>query len=475
MTEGELYALAKKITKDEFKKKNQNEVEKESVDKEYNNLLNQYKELKKLDFKLDNYSVEEQGHLLLEIKKIKRDSQNFFSKNKSEKKQPNRKFIYNIIKEDLEIDREKLIDYFIRCVNSDSAFIPNMLQFEDIVQIDTVNKQFIKERIRNSTEGHLEKYEDCYLEILQHADSANSHITHYKEIGISNLKQDILVTDLISEAFEFLFLQSVVYQIMRNSSLTKERKREYLFRINSRLEHVLQKKIHLENNSFKDVFSDFAVYLSKIKKRDYMNSYISVIDVLEQEMIEEPKLFEDVKKEFECKERWLNEFDNDIEQLMRIVLEGKKEKKERFILKKKTSISIIKLLRTIADRNLCEQYLQHFKAVYREVHLSKVKSEYKSGKNAQSIVREISSVDQSKKYNILEFIFLREKISRGLFRETGLIEEYKIKNKIQRNLYTILLSIYESVDVDYQRKMLKHLYSDIHKEMISIFDEIERD
>lgn len=86
MTEEELYALAKKITKDEFKKRNQNEVEKESVDKEYNNLLNQYKELKKLDFKLDNYSVEEQGHLLLEIKKIKGDSQNFFSKNKSEKK-----------------------------------------------------------------------------------------------------------------------------------------------------------------------------------------------------------------------------------------------------------------------------------------------------------------------------------------------------------------------------------------------------
>lgn len=475
MTEEELYALAKKITKDEVKKRNQNEVEKESVDKEYNNLLNQYKELKKLDFGLDNYSVEEQAHLLLEIKKLKEDSQDFFSKSKSEKKQPNRKFIYNIIKEDLEIDREKLIDYFIRCVNNDSAFIPNMSQFEDIVQIDTVNKQFIKERIRNSTEGHLEKYESCYLTILQYADSVNSQITKFKEIGISNLKQDILVTDLISEAFEFLFMQSVIYQIMRNSSLEKEKKREYLFRVNSRLEHVLQKEIHLKNNLFEDIFSSFAVYLSRIKKRDYVNSYIAVLDVLEQEMIEEPKLFEDVKGEFECKERWLKEFDNDIEQLMHIVLEGEKEKKERFIRKRKASVDTIKLLRNIADRNLCEHYLQHFKAVYREIHLSKVKSEYKSGKNAQTIVRQIFHVDQSKEQNILELIFLREKISRGLFRETGLIEEYKIKNKIQRNLYIILLSIYESVDVDYQRKMLKRLYSDIYQEMISIFDEIERD
>lgn len=472
----ELYALAKKIIKDELKKSTQNVVEKESVDKEYNNLLNQYKELKKLDFRLDNYSVEEQAHLLLEIKKLKGDSQNFFSKSKSEKKQPNRKFIYNIIKEDLKIDREKLIDYFIRCVNNDSAFIPNMPQFEDIVQIDTMNKQFIRERIRNSTEGHLEKYEDCYLTILQYADSVNSQITQFKEIGISNLKRDILVTDLISEAFEFLFMQSVIYQIMRNPSLTKEKKREYLFRVNSRLEHILQKEIHLmKNNLFKDIFSSFAVYLSRIKKRDYMNSYIAVLDVLEQEMIEEPKLFEDVKREFECKERWLEEFDNDIEHLMYIVLEGEKEKKERFIRKRKASIDTIKLLRNIADRNLYEHYLQHFKAVYREIHLSKVKSEYKSGKNAQTIVRQILHVDQSKKQNILELIFLREKISRGLFRETGLIEEYKIKNKIQRNLYIILLSIYESVDVDYQRKMLKRLYSDIYQEMISIFDEIERD
>ncbi|MBY0025620.1 hypothetical protein H7K20_00795 [Priestia aryabhattai] len=91
MTNEELYKFAKKIVRDEVKKRSENEVEKESIDKEYNNLLNQYKELKNYDFVLDNYSFEEQVRLLLEIKKLKEDSRDFFSKNKSEKKQPNRK------------------------------------------------------------------------------------------------------------------------------------------------------------------------------------------------------------------------------------------------------------------------------------------------------------------------------------------------------------------------------------------------
>ncbi len=473
MTNEELYKFAKKIVRDEVKKRSENEVEKESIDKEYNNLLNQYKELKNYDFVLDNYSFEEQVRLLLEIKKLKEDSRDFFSKNKSEKKQPNRKFMYNIMKEDLEKDKEKLIDYFIRRINNNSPFTPNMFQFEDIVQIDTVNKQFIKEKIRHSTESHLERYESCYLTILQYVKSVDSQITNFKEIGMSNLKQDILVNDLISEAFEYTFLQSVIYQIVCNPSLEKKKKSEYLFRVNSRLEYILQNESYSKNNLPEDIFSDFAVYLSKIKKRDEWKSYVSVIDVLEQEMVDEPKLFEDVKGEFKCKEGWLSEFEEDIEQLMHIVLEGKKEKKEIFNRKSKSSTDIIRLLREKAGRDLCEHYLQHFKVVYREIYISRVKSKYDSGKNAQTIVRQWFKDERMP--NKLDSIFLREKISRGLFRETGLIEGYRVKNQIQKNLYSILLNIYENVNLDYQRKMLKRLYSDIYREMINIFEEIERD
>lgn len=161
---------------------------------------------------------------------------------------------------------------------------------------------------------------------------------------------------------------------------------------------------------------------------------------------------------------------------MNIVLEGKQEKVERFNKKAEKCKKAIMILRNIAGRDLSEEYLQHFKVVFREIFLSRVKSGEKDGKNANTIVSDMINQGDSKLFSkYSDSIFLREKLSRGFFREDGLIEEYIIKNRIQRQLYTNLLQIYKSMDVGFQKRNIQTFYGAVFEEMMNIFEKIDKE
>lgn len=113
------------------------------------------------------------------------------------------------------------------------------------------------------------------------------------------------------------------------------------------------------------------------------------------------------------------------------------------------------LLECITGRNLSPDYLQHVKVVYREIFEDHLRF---NNRQARTIVRCLLSKDIPYFEQIKESIFLREKISRGLFRELGYLDEYHLKNEIQRKYYDLVLSCFCCYDELRIADDLTHLF-----------------
>jgi hypothetical protein len=214
MNNQQLYGLSKELSgKDAIKS---------DIDKTYNKLLNHYKSILKIGFEINCFPIKEQTSFLIEILKLKESDKNFLFTNTPEKKFPNRKLIDNLQKDDMELDKEELIDFFIKKGIVDNAFIPNFISFKDVSIIDFQNKEMIKQNIRYSPKNYTHGFRDPYRAILNYTNSVDVEINLYEKMGMKNLKQEILVTDLIEESYSYLFLQSIIYQIIKNQNIKKE-------------------------------------------------------------------------------------------------------------------------------------------------------------------------------------------------------------------------------------------------------------
>lgn len=467
MNNQQLYVLSKELCG--------KKTVKDEIDKTYNKLVNLHNVIVSKGFEINLFPIKEQNAFLKEVLKLKEFDEDLLSTHTPNKKVPNRKIIYNLNKEDMELNKEELMDFFIEKGIMGNTFKPNLISFKDIALIDYQNKEIIKQSIRYSGENCTKSYGHPYIAITNYANSTDVEFNEFEKIGVKNLKQEILVTDLIEESYTYLFLQSIIYLIIKNPHLNKERRVKYLLNIEKTIEQVSCKEDLDCDLEYDNIFNSFAVYLSKILKRDQMNNYIRITTFLEKEIKDEPDLFRDVQEQYKCNQRWLEDIKTKKE-LMNIVLEGKQEKVERFNKKAEKCKKAIMILRNIAGRDLSEEYLQHFKVVYREIFLSRVKSDEKDGKNANTIVSDmINQVDSKLFSKYSDSIFLREKLSRGFFREDGLIEEYIIKNRIQRQLYTNLLLIYKSMDVKFQKRNIQTFYGAVFKEMMNIFKKIDKE
>lgn len=446
------------------------ETSKDVVDKTYNRIKYLYENInneQKFGFEINKFSENEQKLFLLELDKIRGSESGFF--NTKAQKFPNRRILDNLQKEDMDLELENLIDYFIEIGSEDNNFKLNLLPFQDVVGIDYYNKEMIKQSIRYSGDNCTKSYEEPYKSILNYANSVSVELDNFKNIGIRNLKQEMLVVNLIEESFTYLFLQSLIYRIIKNPNLKKDERLKYLLRINEVLKTVYDDE-SLECDECENIFNSFAIYLFKLRKRNEMYNYIDVIKVLENEMNEHQDIFKNVQDEFKCNKRWISEIETKKE-LMNIILEGEKEKVERFNKKIEKCKKIMRILRITAGRDLSEDYLQHIKVVYREIFLSKIKY---NDKNANTIVKSILGEKEFAVFSSeKESLFLREKINRGFFREDGLIEEYRLKNNIQKQLYEILLKIYSNMNLGYQRSNIIRLYEKVSLEMLLIFKEID--
>lgn len=100
-------------------------------------------------------------------------------------------------------------------------------------------------------------------------------------------------------------------------------------------------------------------------------------------------------------------------------------------------------LRRAAGRQIYPEYLQHIKVVYREIIEDDLTYH---GRQARTILRNLMS-SNGKFDNEKDTYFIREKISRGFFREKGHSKLYMLRIDFQKQYYESVLSAFESYDV----------------------------
>ena len=113
---------------------------------------------------------------------------------------------------------------------------------------------------------------------------------------------------------------------------------------------------------------------------------------------------------------------------------------------------MIDILENHGNRNMNRNDLKDQKVVYNEIYQSKVKHPQKASQSryprtAAAIVKQyLGKIDMNDSETLKfdkksEYMFIREKINRGYYRETDLMPLYCVKNAFQTQLYEFLLSI----------------------------------
>lgn len=202
----------------------------------------------------------------------------------------------------------------------------------------------------------------------------------------------------------------------------------------------------------KDNIADYiTIFIEFIRSFNYCSEYINISKILLDEVKNTPAIQSAVKPEYQIK-KGMNYRDYNYKE---IICEGDKiyKFKEKLEMTKKA----IKLLNKNSIIGFDVYDLQDLKVYFREIYISK--SKYKS--KASTIIRKLNnnSIDEFEKNS--EYIFLREKIKRGYFRERYPMELYQQKMQIKEQLYVIMLKImlcYDyKVSLDFFQQLINKL------------------
>lgn len=160
---------------------------------------------------------------------------------------------------------------------------------------------------------------------------------------------------------------------------------------------------------------------------------------------------------------------------------------DEYAAKLKYTKEIIEVFSQYAGKKADVDSVFDLKVYFREIYLSD--SKYK--RQAKTIVRKYLEEYKVKKDNGCnieeivksfekesEYMFLREKINRGYFRETCDIRLYIEKNKLQNSLYEVLLNIlltYDyAVSIELLQSLVKELIPICFKDIDDLFESINR-
>ncbi len=225
-------------------------------------------------------------------------------------------------------------------------------------------------------------------------------------------------------------------------------------------------KNDLSAEAVSECFSAYVTHRSKFYEEEY-----GIKEVLKNEMLNSPSLFGEIPTEYKAEKRIVSE--DEFSSIKNIITEGKtidgyKEKIE--IVQ-----TFIDIMAVYGNRQCYSFCLQDLKVYFREIFISK--SSYRRRK-ASRIVKEYvdqvaSAKNEGKTIPVFnkqsQYMFVREKINRGYFREKGLSKEYIEKIVLEKKLYDLLLKLYlfyniqDSLEFIYEvnRNLLKAYVSQI--------------
>ncbi|WP_346914303.1 hypothetical protein [Clostridium sp.] len=208
-------------------------------------------------------------------------------------------------------------------------------------------------------------------------------------------------------------------------------------------------------------------YFSFYRTADaYYQEVLGIYDTLKKEVDENPTLFSPVEDKYKVRKEFISE--EEVGNLQETITEGL----HSYDYNTKLGITrrFIELMGSYGGRQCFPNCPQDLKTYYREIFMSEVK--YRN-KQAATIVKEyLDKIESSGEIvpfdKKSQYMFVREKISRGYFREKGLLDVYFLKVDIERALYNLLMKLYLFYDF---WDILEFIYTVNH----SILDNILRD
>lgn len=262
-----------------------------------------------------------------------------------------------------------------------------------------------------------------------------SYIKDYADCIINDIMQLVIYRVIVKESNETHFvLQELVSEIKRISA-----------EIDEQLKEKYDKKESMESLTARQVTHYFSLYLSH---RSKLKTEIDIYTTLEREIRENTSMFETVSDEYRAEKVLLS--DEEINKAKTIITEG--QNIYRYEEKMTLVREFIDIMNVYGGRDCYSNCLQDLKVYFREIYISKIT--YKR-QQARKIVEDyVKKVQMAKEGNIevpafdkqSQYMFVREKISRGYFREKGKIVDYLDKIEITNELYELILKSYYFYD-----------------------------
>lgn len=242
-----------------------------------------------------------------------------------------------------------------------------------------------------------------------------------------------------------------------------------------RLEKVFSETI---GQRYEKIFSDRVLNADRVmqyfkffmehRNRLFENS--DIYSVLIQEMEKYPELFSEVPGEFMAEKKLLTEEQIYSDEIKHIVLENSNV--PNFKKKLDTVRKFINVLKKYGSRNCYDTCLQDIKVYFREIYMSKqTYHRQKASKIVENYLEQVRQMEGNDSTALPDFhkesqyIFIREKITRGYFREKNHSDVYAGKIELTNKLNTLLLKCYWLADSKSALEML-HKYN---RELLSCY------
>lgn len=354
---------------------------------------------------------------------------------------PERQIVSNIGKDD--VDR-KYDNFLINDEIAERYTTEFMRDHPDYVPWDL---SLEREKNRNMIRNYSFLTQDVLLELNELNEmivrAIFDEVNAFKVIGIGyrNLGYIKDYIDYVSEGI----LQFLVYRVMVNPNINdkhviinnlSEKLDTLSCLINKQLERKRaeqQKQNSLTSNILTEYFSAYRTHYSKYYEE------IDILNVLMLEVKQDNSLFCPLNEKYLADKDLLSE--EEINLSKNTITEG--HNIYEYEKKLEETRKIINIMGYYGGRQCFSNCLQDIKVYFREIYISKAK--YKE-KQTMAIVRDylkfIENGDIQPFEKTSHYMFFREKISRGYFREKGLLDLYVAKVGIHEKLYNLLLKTY---------------------------------
>lgn len=273
------------------------------------------------------------------------------------------------------------------------------------------------------------------------------------------------------------FLQVVVYCIIANYGIDNTKKSSVLDELSKTIDELSdavsfqisrkrderQAAIKKNESISMEIENASLLFYYYLTMRSKYGEQINISKELKSEEENEPELFQDVDEEFITTKEPC-----DISKAKRIITEGTNPRE--YQRKLEEACEIIEIFRLYGGRDINPYNTQDVKVHFRELFISK--SKYK--RKAMTIARQY--LEACKKNQCIkdfekksEYIFLREKVTRGYFREKNTLSLYHMKNEMQEKFYDVMISIFLLYDYEYSMAIIHDINRTLLKTVLEIY------